>query len=246
MWKKHFAEAILKHSYLVTALVLFLSIGAASCSSPIVKESLPEEKLVEAKRNIEKRRYENAYESLEELRYVTTGTRLGGEVQFLLGETAFKRGKYPDAESHYANYLTTYPGGPFSEKAIYQQAMSKVKQLQKRRIGFLSFKSYIPHDRNISLLREARVLFEIYIESYPSGKWLDTSTSYSEELLTKEGMHELEIATFYLKKKSPQAALARVKRVLEGDFPDDIKTQARGLMQKAEASLASAEDKLND
>jgi outer membrane protein assembly factor BamD (BamD/ComL family) len=59
-------------------------------------------------------------------------------------------------------------------------------------------------------------------------------------------MHELEIATFYLKKKSPQAALARAKRVLEGDFPDDIKTQARELMQKAEASLALADDKQNN
>jgi len=191
---------------------------------------------------MDKKRNEKAYETLEELKIVTAGTRLGGEVQFLLGETGFKRGKYPEAESHYAAYLNTYPGGPFSEKAVYMQAQSKVRQIQKRTIGFLSFRRTIPHDRDISLLREARVLFEIYMEMYPTGEWIDIAKQRAEELLIKEVMHELEIASFYLRKKNPRAALARTKRVLEGDFPDNIKDEARDLVRKAERSLPLGED----
>ena len=238
-------EATLKTTHVQTALILILSFIAFSCSAPILQESTPEEKVRDARKNMEKHRYEKAYETLEELRFVTAGTRLGGEVQFLLGEAGFKRGKYPEAESHYAAYLNTYPDGPFSQQAVYMQALSKVKQLQKRKIGFLSYKTYIPYDRDISLLREARVLFEIYMEKYPTGEWIDVATQRAEELLIKEGQHELEIASFYLRKNSPRSVIERANRVLNGNYPDIIKTEARELIRKAEGLLPQIEDDQN-
>jgi len=219
-----------------------LSILAISCSSPAVNESTPEERIREARKDMDKNRNEKAYQTLEELRFITAGTRLGGEVQFLLGETGFKRGKYPEAESHYAAYLNAYPGGPFSEKALYMQALSKVKQIQKWRIGFLSLEKYIPRDRDISLLREARVLMEIYMEKYPDGEWIEPATQQAEDLLLKEGEHELGIAAFYLRKKSYRSAAERAKKVLDGDYPDTIKDEARDLIRQAEQSAPPAED----
>jgi outer membrane protein assembly factor BamD len=235
-------EANLKPIHFQTALILALSFIAISCSSPEIIESPPEERIREARNDIDKHRYEKAYENLEELRIVTAGTRLGGEVQFLLGEAGFYRSKYPEAESHYAAYLNAYPDGPFSQQAVYMQAMSKVKQLQKRN---LFFKTYIPHDRDISLLREARVLFQLYIEMYPTGEWVDIATQRAEELLIKEGQHELEIASFYLRKNNPRSALERAKRVLNGNYPDTINTEARDLIRKAEQSLPQTEDGQN-
>lgn len=236
-------EATLKPSYLLTVLILILPLYAASCSKPVLKETTPEEKLLEARKDIQKKRYEKANETLEELRYATAGTRIGGEVQFLLGETAFKRGKYPEAESYFAAYLNTYTNGPFSERSIYLQAESKVKQIQKRKLGFFSFKSYIPYDRDISLLREARVLFELYMEKYPTGEWFDIAAKRSKELLIKEGEHEIEIAAFYLKKKSPRSTLARARHLLDSDYPESIKAEARELIRKAEQSMHSTGDR---
>ena len=80
-------EATLKPSYLLTALILILPLYAISCSKPVLNETTPEERLLEARTDIEKGRYEKANETLLELRYVTAGTRIGGETQFLLGET---------------------------------------------------------------------------------------------------------------------------------------------------------------
>ena len=193
-----------------------------------------------AREDMEKKRYEKAYESLQEARLVTAGTRLGGEVQFLLAQAAFKGNKYPEAESHYATYLNSYPDGPFTEQAVFMQAQTKVKQLLKR--NYLTFRSYIPHDRDITLLREARVLFEIYTERYPDGEWFDTAAERARELLIKEGLHELEIAAFYLKKKSHRSALARARTVLDGNYPEDIKSEARDLIRKAEKSLPEQKD----
>jgi len=221
---------------------MVLATLAVSCSAPAVSESTPEERIREVRIDIDKHRLEKAYQTLEELRPITAGTRLGGEVQFLLGETGFKRGKYPEAESHYAAYLNAYPGGPFSEKALYMQALSKVKQIQKWRIGFLSFKKYIPHDRDISLLREARVLLDIYIEKYPAGEWNEPATQQARDLLLREGEHELEIASFYLRKKSYRSAKERARKVLDGSYPDHIKDEARDMIRKAEQSASPAED----
>ncbi len=238
-------EANLKQIHLYSILVLVLSLIAISCSTPAIKETTPEEKLKEARKEIDRRHFEKASETLEELRFTTAGTRLGGEVQFLLGETMFKRGKYPEAESHYAAYLSAYPDGPFSEQALYKQALSKLKQIQKRKIGLLTFRAYIPYDRDISLLREAKTLFELYTRKYPNGKWIDIATQKAEELLEKEGMHEIEIAAFYLKKKSPQSALARARRVVDGNYPEDLKDQARELIRKAEGSMDKTGDGQN-
>ena len=235
-------EATLKIQPFKIALILVLSFLAFSCSAPILQESTPEERVSDARKNMGKHRDEKAYEILEELRFVTAGTRLGGEVQFLLGEAGFNMGKYPEAESHYATYLNAYPDGPFSEQAVYKQALSKVKQIQKRKI---TGKSYIPHDRDISLLREARVLFEIYMEKYPDGEWIEVATNRAEELLAKEGRHELEIASFYLRKNNPHSAIERAKLVLNGNYPDNIKTDARDLIRKAEGSLPQVEDDQN-
>lgn len=223
------SEFIIK-SGMVMALILLL----VACSKPVVTDSTPEQRLTQVHKDIKKHQYEKAYESLEELRFVTAGTRLGGEVQYLLGETAYKRSKYEDAESHYLAYLNTYPDGPFAEKALYLQAMSKVKRLQKRKLGFFSLKTYIPHDRDISLLREARALFEIYVEKYTSGEWFETASRQAEELRIQEGLHELKIASFYLRKKSPAAARARARHVLEGTYPEEILEKARDIVQRAE------------
>lgn len=216
-----------------------------SCSKPALQEETPEERLREARIDYEKHRYEKAYETLEGLRLLTAGTRLGGEVLFLMGETGFKNGKYPEAESHYAAYLNSYPGGPFAEQALYQQALSKVKQLQKRKIGFFTFRTYIPHDRDISLLRESRVLFEIYLEKYPEGASSEGAARWAADLLVKEGEHELQIASYYLRKNRPRSAMARAEFILEGKYPDRIKDEARELIKRAERSLADTGDNDN-
>jgi len=216
-------------------LILFvLGLGGLGCSSTPSVAPSPESLLETARLDIRKHRHEQALKTLERLKPVTADTRLGGEVQFLLGEARFLRGKYAEAEVEYGTYLDLFPDGPFSEDALYKSALSKIKQIKKIGIGFFYFRSYIPSDRNISTLRETRVLLERYLLDYPSGKWSSQASQMSRELLVKEGEHELGIMEFYLKKKQPEAVLARAERVFTRDFPERIKSQARELAEKAQ------------
>ena len=216
---------------------LALSIG---CSSPPAQLPSPGERLNTAREHMEKHHYELALKSLEELKPVTMGTKLGGEVQFLLAENKSLQGKHAEAEVDYRAYLTLYPEGPFSEKALFMTAFSKVKQIKKTSIGFFTLRSYIPHDRDISTLVEAGSLFEQYLDRYPSGEWKNQAEEMADELRKKEGEHLLEIISFYLKKKQPKAALARTQQLLKGDYPDPIMTRARELAVRA-GKLLSAE-----
>ena len=214
-------------------VLLVIVTGIAGCSSKPDELPSPEERLAAVRKDMGKKRYELVNENLEQLMLVTGGTRLGGEVQFLLAENQFLRGKYAEADVHYETYLKLYPQGPFAEKALYRNGISKIKRIQKVAIGFFTFKSYVPHDRDVSALREARYLFEQYIDRYPSGQWIDDARKMATELLVKEGEHELSIASFYLKRKQYQAVLARVDRVLSGNYPEEITTRAREIALQA-------------
>jgi outer membrane protein assembly factor BamD len=230
-----------KLHFTAAALITVLTFLATSCSTPQVRETPPEEKLAQARTDIEKRRLEAAKEKLEGLKFITAGTRLGGEVQFLLAETLYRQGELAEAEAGYETYLLSYPGGPFAEKALFYQALSKIRQIEKIHLGFFSLKRYIPHDRDVSILRDARVFFEQYLQNYPDGQWAGEAEERVTELLTKEGEHELDIVSFYLRKKKPRAALARAQRVLENKFPEPILDRARELVLEAKEALPEAE-----
>jgi outer membrane protein assembly factor BamD len=223
------------------ALITVLTFLATSCSAPQVRETPPEEKLAQARTDIEKRRLEAAKEKLEGLKFITAGTRLGGEVQFLLAETLYRQGELAEAEVGYETYLLSYPGGPFAEKALFYQALSEIRQIEKIHLGFFSFKRYIPHDRDVSVLRDARVFFEQYLKSYPDGQWAGEAEERVTQLLTKEGEHELDIVSFYLRRKEHRAALARAQRVLENKFPEPILDRARELVLEAKEALPETE-----
>ncbi len=214
-------------------ILLALGLGIPGCSSTPSVAPDPESLLETARLDIKKHRNDQALKTLEKLKPVTTDTRLGGEVQFLLGEARFSKGNYAEAEVEYGTYLDLFPDGPFSEDALFKSALSKIKQIKKIDVGFFYLRSYIPSDRNISTLRETRVLLERYLLDYPSGKWSNQAAEMSRELLEKEGEHELGIMKFYLRKKRPEAVLARAERVLKNDFPEKIKSQARKLVEKA-------------
>ena len=223
------------------ASLTVLSFLAISCSAPQVREIPPEEKLAQARKDMDKRRFEAAEVKLEELKFITAGTRLGGEVQFLLAETLYQQGNLAEAEIGYETYLLSYPDGPFGEKALLYEALSKVRQIEKIRFGFFTMKRYLPHDRDVSILRDARQLFQQYLQRYPEGQWAPEAGEHATTLLTKEGEHELDIVSFYLRKGEHKAALARAERLFDNEFPETIRERAHELAREASEGIQVTE-----
>lgn len=215
--------------------------GTFSCSGPSRKETSPAESLQEARVQYEKRQFDSAIEILDDLKIVTAGTALGGEVQFLLAESNFRLRNYLEAESHYSSYLSAYPNGPFASEAIFKRATANIRLIQRKVIGLFKIKTVLPHDRDIEPLRRARLLFQEYLDKYPDGDKASEAEHWINLLLEKEGYHELGVARFYLKKKQPEAVLSRTSRILGGQYPPSVKKEAEVITEKARALKGTEE-----
>lgn len=219
-------------------LTVTLAASVFACSGADKDETSPTERLKEAQHEFDGKHYETASKILEEIRVITVGTALGGEVQYLLAESNYRMSNYLEADSYFSAYMSAYPGGPHAEDALYKRAMSNLKQIQYTSIGFKGIRKKIPYDRDISLVRSARLNFAQYLKEYPEGTHAGEASEWIKKLWEREGQHELEIASFYLKKKKkPEAALSRANRILEGEYPEEIKRQAARLAEAAKEKL---------
>ncbi len=217
----------------IIPVLLVLISGIVSCSAPIRKEASPSEEFQRARKYYDDRQYDSAIDILDDLRIVTTGTTLGGEIQYLLAETNYRLKKFPEAESAYSSYLSGYPDGPHASEAIFKRAMANIRVIQRKGIGLLTIKTVLPHDRDIMPVKNARLLFEEYVGKYPDGENAPEARQWIDLLLEKEGLHELGIAKYYLKRKRPDAALARASSILTGRYPEEVKREAEIIVEDA-------------
>jgi len=220
-------------------ILFLLSIFVVSCASNIKRETGPSEKLAEAESQVSKGHYTEALNSLDGLETLTAGTALGGDVKFLLGEVNFHLGKYTEADSYYASYESNYPDGPHASEALYKRAMAKVREIRKTVLYFFGIRKVIPADRDITPIREARLLFTQYLDRFPEGEHAAEASNMADTLLEKEGLHELNIASFYLKKGKTEAAISRASAVMDGDFSPEIREKAGLIVQQAKARTDS-------
>jgi outer membrane protein assembly factor BamD len=224
-------NTVYRRAALIT--VILLAVSFAACSSPEKKLTEPAVEVTKARQLLEKKRYSPALEILEGLKFITAGTAIGGEVQYLTGKALYGSGKFEDAESHFSSYLAAFPEGPFAEDALYFRAQSNVKVVEKKTIGLLKIKKFIPHDRDVASLIQARNYFSMYLEKYPDADKADSARELIEILRTREGEYELSVASFYLKRGESHAALIRAQRILTANFPPEIKDKAKKIADRA-------------
>lgn len=213
-----------------------LTIALASCSSAPGTQADPDERIASVQVLIEKHRYEEAIEILDGLKFTIAGSTRDEEIKYLTGLTYFKQGKFLESDSAFGMYLAGYPDGRFAQEALFYQARSKISQSQRSVLGLFSIRKVLPVDRDVSLIQEASDLFVKYEHKYPDGKFIEETIYWKNELRSKVGEHELGIATYYLKKKNPDAAIRRAERILEEDHPEEIKDRAAQLLEKAKKS----------
>lgn len=217
-------------------LAVFIAVHP-SCSSAPRRPADPTARVAEARKLIKKRQYESATKILEEIRYATADTDVGGEVLFLLGRARYALGKYEEADSHFSAYLSGYPDGPFGEEASYLRATGNLKQIQRTSFGFFRFRKFIPSDRDVAALRRTRALYLQHLEKFPESPRAEEAARLADTLLEKEGEHQLQVAAFYLKKGHYEAVLKRTERIASDEYPETVTTRARELAEKARAEL---------
>ncbi len=213
-----------------------LTLALASCSSTPKAQIDPDERIDSIHTLLKKHRYEEAIEILNGLKFTIAGNIRDEEIKYLTALTYFKQGKFLESDPAFGLYLAGYPDGRFAQEALYYQASSKIRQSQRSVLGLFSVRKVLPIDRDVSFIREARDLFSLYTRKYPKGEFIEEAAAREAELRSKVGEHELEIASYYLRKNNPDAAILRVERIIEEDHPKDIKERAVKLLKQARSS----------
>jgi outer membrane assembly lipoprotein YfiO len=223
------------------AFALALALAAAGCSSAPEAETPPAVRIANAAALVERERNTEAKAILEELRAPVAGTAQEAEVVYLLARARYGLEEYADAEVLFGTYLSRWPDGPHAAAALFDRALCFVRQAERLKIGFFSIDRELPFDRDITPLAQAETLLAEFLSRYPAAPEAPRATALVAELHEKRGLHELEIADFYLRQRRPAAALERARAVEQGDFPAAVRQKAGELARAAEKAQGEAQ-----
>jgi len=218
---------------LALVLALTLALGAAGCSSAPEVEAPPAERLARAADLVDRERNTEAKALLEELRSPVAGTALEGEVVFLLARARYGLEEFADAEVLFGSYLSRWPEGSRAAAALFDRALCFVRKAERLKIGFFSIERVVPFDRDVTPLAQAETLLAEFLSRYPAAPEAAQAAALVAELRGKRGLHELDIADFYLRKHDPAAALERARAVEEGDYPATVREKAGEIVRAA-------------
>ncbi len=109
------------------------------------------------------------------------------------------------AEVEYMAFISLYP---FSELAAYSQFQ----------VGMLKFQHLRIPSRDQENTQEALKAFQKVVSEYPASEYADQAKEKIQECRNRLAAHELGVGTFYLKRKSYDAAQTRLKKLIV-DYP---------------------------
>lgn len=110
------------------------------------------------------------------------------------------------ATVEYQAFISLYP---FSESAAYAQFQ----------LGMIKFRRIRIASRDLTEARDAMKEFGKVVSEYPNSSYAEQAREKIKECRARLAEHELVIAEFYLKQKSYEAALTRLKTLLN-EFPE--------------------------
>lgn len=230
---------------LLAVAALLGAAGLSACSSAPEIEDPPAQRIARAAALIEKERNLEAKDILEGVRGPVAGTLQEGEAVYLLARAHLALGNPADAEVLFETYLSRWPDGPHAARALYSRALCFIAKAERTRIGFFSLTKVVPSDRDITPLSQAEVLLAEYRSRYPGTPEAADAEGLIASLREKRGLHELEVADFYLWHGNTRAALFRARGVEKGDYPASVREKAASLARKAEAREAKGPDREN-
>lgn len=194
----------------IYSLTLMVLLFGTSCSTtPEVKPQMTAEKRYTI--GLSEYRSGDFFQASTEFRAVISSYPLSpyaGKSQLLLADSLFAMEEYEEAGSYYTTFTTLHPGSENAEYALFQKAMSHLKNVSTI-------------DRDQRETRKALFAFTDLLTFYKDSKY----NSKAEEMITylnsRLAEREFYVGKFYFKDKNYLAALSRFRNVLQ-DYRDTV------------------------
>jgi len=198
--------------------------------------------------------------------------KLDKETLFQRGEDSFNRHKWQKARTYFTHLYESYPNDPLGRRSLlriadtyYEQgdavnlveAQYKYRDFINRyptseqadyamlRIAMCSFRQIEKPDRDQAKTKEAVEKFNDMIRTYPHSKLRPEASQKLQEALDRMAKHEHNVARFYIKRGSFNAAVQRLNFLID-TYPNyndragvffDLATALSRLGRNGEAKL---------
>lgn len=189
---------------LAQALVVSLVAGTLGCAT---WGGPPESKVSrdwydDGVRLTEKKRYQEAAESLGKALTLHRDAALDASIHIALGDANFMSKNYEEAIETYREFLRIHPRNGRSDYALFKIGMSYFKQMRSK-------------DRSQEPTRHALEAFEKILRNYSRSELVEEAGKKVVACRKRLAEHELYVGRYYLRTKSYVAALPRFDKVYQ-------------------------------
>lgn len=207
----------------ILAACLLTSSFLAGCASDSVKNSdNPEVIYNAAVKFIEKSRYLDAIDHLNEIRHRFPQSRFAALAELKTGDMEFKQENYTEAAASYKVFVELYPNHAEAAYAAYQRALSYYNDTPD------------VEARDQGTARDANEVAEQLIARYPKSEYVPKAKELIVKGRRKLALKEAYVARFYERRGAKTAALKRWQLLLK-DYADlKADPESAGLMAEAE------------
>jgi outer membrane protein assembly factor BamD (BamD/ComL family) len=133
----------------------------------------------------------------------------------------FDHGEYAEAEQVLDRMVRDYPQSTWNPTAEYQLALAVYRQVRG-----------VDYDQEA--LRKASSKFNLYLNHHPRGPQVEEARGFLKQIAEMEGMHDLQIAKYYLRESQPQAAILYLRSVILNNPKTLAAREAREIYENLE------------
>ena len=195
------------------SLAFFVLLALAACSStPDAVKNVPvEEMYSEAKKKLDEKNYAEAVKQFESLQSRYPYGRYAQQAQLEIAYANYKQSEPESAIAAADRFIKQYLNHPHVDYAYYVKGLANFNA----DIGPLGLTfGQDPTERDPQAARDSFTAFKDLVTRFPASKYTPDSRSRMQYLVNALAKYEIHVATYYLRRGAPIAAVNRAKEVL--------------------------------
>jgi outer membrane protein assembly factor BamD len=191
---------------ILSAMLVLFMIAAGSCSGKKAAKPEgqfdPKESFIYANQQIEKKHYEDARETLREIKSKDTSRQIAPLAQLKIADSYIKEDEPQRGIAEYRTFLVEYPDNQYAPYAQYQIAMVHFNEIEDAERGY-------------GYATKALEEFEKLKQMFPRNPYREVLDLRINQCRNTIAEYEFLVGEFYFKKGSYYAAIERLEDLLQ-------------------------------
>ena len=203
------------------AIAAALAVGACAGRHPL-PDTPPEELYRLAEEAVEDKDYEDARQLIDQIRDEFPFSKYAAEAELLGADMAYKRKEWEEAAAAYRSFEELHPTHSRVDYAIFRR-------------GLAYLQTSLGADRDQTGTRNAAEALQKLLFAHPQTQYAGEARERLTQAREKLAEHELYVARYYARKEEYEAALTRLRGLVQNYPETSHRDEALGLALELEA-----------